>query len=87
MRSFVSLLSAAAISLALYLLVFGFLVSRPLVIDQIGDFMTKKLDYAQASPHPRIFIIAGSNARFSHSCAVLEAAGAPAPAGALRERG
>lgn len=72
MRSFVSLLAAAAISLALYLLVFGFLVSRPLVIDQISDFMTKKLDYAQASPHPRIFIVAGSNARFSHSCATVE---------------
>ena len=72
MRAFVSLLAAAAISLALYLLVFGFLVSRPLVIDQISDFMTKKLDYAQTSPHPRIFIVAGSNARFSHSCAVVE---------------
>ena len=72
MRSFLSLLAAAAISLALYLLLFGFVVSRPLVIDQISAFMDKKLGYAQVTPHPKIFIIAGSNARFSHSCAVME---------------
>lgn len=72
MRAFLSLLAAAALSLVLYLLVFGFVVSRPLVIDQISDFMDKKLGYAAATPHPKIFIVAGSNARFSHSCATVE---------------
>lgn len=66
------MLAAAAISLLAYLLLFGFLVSRPLVIDQINIFMQKKLAYAQSTPHPKLFVIAGSNGRFSHSCAVLE---------------
>ncbi|MFO1248277.1 MAG: hypothetical protein U1E93_08670 [Alphaproteobacteria bacterium] len=72
MRALLSLLAAAALSLVLYLVVFGFVVSRPLVIDQISDFMDKKLGYAAATPHPKIFIVAGSNARFSHSCATVE---------------
>jgi hypothetical protein len=74
MRQFLSLLVAAMLSLVVYLLLFGFVVSRPLVVDQIRDFMDKKLAYARATPHPKLFIVAGSNARFSHSCAALEAA-------------
>jgi hypothetical protein len=73
MRQFLSLLAAAMLSLALYLLLFGFVVSRPLVIDQISGFMNKKLAYAASTPHPKVFIVAGSNARFSHSCATVEA--------------
>lgn len=73
MKYFFSLLAACAASVLLYVLVFGFVVSRPLVIDQIRDFMTKKLAYADATGHPKIFVVASSNARFSHSCAVLEA--------------
>ena len=73
MRSFLSLLAAATISLVAYFMLFGFVLSRPLVVDQIGAFMDKKLAYAAATPHPKLFIVAGSNARFSHSCAVLEA--------------
>ena len=74
MRKFLFLLAAATVSIAAYLLLFGFVVSRPLVVDQIRTFMDKKLAYAQSSPHPKLFVVAGSNARFSHSCAVLEAA-------------
>ncbi|MBA2587654.1 MAG: hypothetical protein H0U98_03420 [Alphaproteobacteria bacterium] len=72
MRTFLSLLAAAAISLAGYFLLFGFVVSRPLVVDQISALMDKKLAYAAATPHPKLFIVAGSNARFSHSCAAVE---------------
>jgi hypothetical protein len=72
MKYFLSLLGAAAVSLLSYLLLFGFVLSRPMVVDQIRDFMDKKLAYAQATTHPKIFVVAGSNARFSHSCAVLE---------------
>jgi len=74
MKCFLTLLVACAVSVLLYLLLFGFIVSRPMVIDQVGDFMAKKLAYADATAHPKIFIVAGSNARFSHSCAVLEKA-------------
>lgn len=73
MRYLLPLLAACALSLAAYFLLFGFMVSRPLVVDQIHQFMDKKLAYADATGHPKIFVVAGSNARFSHSCAVLEA--------------
>jgi len=72
MRYMISLLAACLISVSGYLLLFGFVVSRPLVVDQIDQLMEQKLAYAARTPHPKIFIIAGSNARFSHSCAVLE---------------
>jgi len=74
MRYFLALLIACAASLLAYLILFGVLVSRPLVIDQVRDFMDRKLAYADSTPHPKIFVVAGSNARFSHSCAVLESA-------------
>ena len=73
MKYFFSLLAASCVSLLAYFLLFGFLVSRPMVIDQIHQFMDKKLTYADATAHPKIFVVAGSNARFSHSCAILEA--------------
>jgi hypothetical protein len=73
-KYFLWLLLACAVSVVLYVMVFGFVVSRPLVIDQVRDFMAKKLAYADATGHPKIFVVAGSNARFSHSCAVLEQA-------------
>jgi hypothetical protein len=72
MRYAISLLAACLISVVGYLLLFGFVVSRPLVVDQIEQLMEQKLAYAARTPHPKIFILAGSNARFSHSCAVLE---------------
>ena len=72
MRYLLSLLAACALSVLAYLLLFGALVSRPMVIDQIRDFMDKKLAYADTTPHPKLFVVAGSNARFSHSCAALE---------------
>jgi len=73
MRYFTALLAACIASVIGYLILFGALVSRPLVVDQVRDFMDKKLAYADATPHPKMFVVAGSNARFSHSCAVLEA--------------
>ena len=73
MKYFLPLLAVSCLSLIAYFLLFGFLVSRPMVIDQISQFMDKKLAYADATGHPKIFVVAGSNARFSHSCAVLEA--------------
>lgn len=73
MRPLLLLVTAAVVSLVAYLLLFGFVVSRPLVVDQFYVFLDKKLAYAESTPHPKLFIVAGSNARFSHSCAVLEA--------------
>ena len=72
MRAFLYLVAACAISLVLYLAVFGLLVSRPMVVDLAQEMLEKKLAYGAAASHPQIVIVAGSNARFSHSCAVLE---------------
>jgi hypothetical protein len=72
MRTFFTLCAACLISLLGYLVLFGFVVSRPMVVDQLGEFMAWKQAYAAATPHPKLFVVAGSNARMSHSCAVLE---------------
>ena len=73
MRAFLQLLAACAISVLLYLAVFGLVVSRPMVVDQAQHILEKKLAYGRASSsHPKILIVANSNARFSHSCAVVE---------------
>jgi hypothetical protein len=72
MRNFLALCTACLVSLLGYLILFGFVVSRPMVVDQLGEFMAWKQAYASATPHPKLFVVAGSNARMSHSCAVLE---------------
>jgi len=72
MRIFLHLMAACAISLVLYLVLFGFLVTRPMVVDQAQEMLEKKLAYGLSTGHPKIVLIAASNARFSHSCAVLE---------------
>jgi hypothetical protein len=72
MRAFLTLMAAGTLSLVLYLFLFGFLVSRPMVVDQAQQMLEKKVAYGLAARHPQIAIVAGSNARFSHSCAMLE---------------
>jgi hypothetical protein len=73
MRRLLALLFACGASISLYFCIFGVLVARPLVIDEIGQLMNYKLAYARQAHDPKIFVIAGSNARYSHSCAVIEA--------------
>ena len=72
MRRLVRLLMACGISIAAYCVLFGFVVSRPLVIDEFGAMLRAKLAYGHAATWPKVVILAGSNARFSHSCAVIE---------------
>jgi len=70
-RLFLLLLACCA-SVAGYGLLFGSVVSRPLVVDEVAKMLRVKLAYASETASPKIFVIAGSNARFSHSCAVIE---------------
>lgn len=67
----VAILTAFLASLLLYFLVFGVLVSRPMTIDISGEMMRRKTTAATAADGPKLVVIAGSNARFSHSCAVI----------------
>jgi len=72
MRQFRSLLFACVASVVLYICIFGFVLARPLVVDEVGDLMNYKVSYAREAQGAKIFIIAGSTARFSHRCATLE---------------
>src|SRR6185503_9333533 len=71
MRRLFQLLLICCASLAGYGLLFGFVVSRPLVVDEVAEILRVKLAYASEAASPKIVIIAGSNARVSHSCAVI----------------
>jgi hypothetical protein len=72
MHRLLALLFACGASILLYFCIFGALVARPLVVDEVGKLMNYKLAYARQAHDPKIFVIAGSNARYSHSCAVIE---------------
>lgn len=72
MRKLLPLVAACCASVTLYFFLFGFVLDRPLVIDEVATLFDHKLAYARAAGGAKMFIIAGSNARFSHSCAVLE---------------
>lgn len=66
-------LLSCLLSLILYFITFGFIIHKPLSIDIIKIMLAQKLNYLQHANQPRLIILAGSNARYSHSCAVLEA--------------
>jgi hypothetical protein len=72
MRAFARLLLACAASLVAYGIVFGAIIHKPLTVDVISDLLRLKEDYARRAASPKLVIFAGSNARFSHSCAVIE---------------
>jgi hypothetical protein len=72
MRHAAALLAAALISLVAYFALFGLVLERPLTVNLGAEMLEKKLAHAASTPSPKVFILAGSNARFSHSCAVLE---------------
>jgi hypothetical protein len=73
MRYLVGLSTTCLLSVMVYITIFGLVVERPLVVDMVGAMLDRKLAYARSVPPPKIFILAGSNARVSHSCAVVEA--------------
>lgn len=67
------LLFAAALSVVVYLLIFAFVVHKPLTIGIYGEYIDFKSHYLAAHADQRkIVILAGSNGRFSHRCQVIE---------------
>ncbi len=74
MRSLFALAAAIAAGLLLYVLVFAAAVHKPLTVDAIGRYMASKQAILHRTPGPRIIIFAGSNGRFSHSCAAISGA-------------
>lgn len=73
MRALLAFCGCCLASLLLYGAAFGFLVHKPLTVDVAGAMIAHKRAYAAGLDRPKLLILAGSNARFSHSCAAIEA--------------
>ncbi len=58
-------------SLLLYAGLFGFILDRPLTYDELSRQMQQKLSLGTAMPGPKLVILAGSNAPYSHRCEVI----------------
>lgn len=67
------LILCAIVSLALYLAAFAFVLGRPLSVGLLRLEMAGKLARGAALPSPKLVILAGSNAPYSHSCRVIGA--------------
>lgn len=65
------LLVCAAASVALYLVLFGLVLERPLSLEPLGLEMAQKDARLAALPSPKLVILAGSNGPYSHSCAAM----------------
>jgi hypothetical protein len=61
------------LSVALYALVFGLVLDRPLSLGLLRMEIQQKSDRLAAMPTPKLVILAGSNGPYSHSCAVIGA--------------
>lgn len=72
MRALNRLAAAIGLSAGLYLVLFGFIVSKPLTIGFIHDAFEVKRDYAASIHRPKLVILAGSNGLFSHRCETIE---------------
>jgi hypothetical protein len=58
-------------AIGLYVLAFACVLDRPLSLGTLRRALDAKLAYAAALPTPKLVILAGSNALFSHSCAII----------------
>jgi len=70
-RDLGKLLCACLASLALYGLLFALVLDRPLSDGTLRLEMQRKLAYAARLPSPKLLVLAGSNAAYSHRCQVI----------------
>jgi hypothetical protein len=73
MRRLLRLLGLLLASVLLYLAVFACVLDRPLSLGLLSRTLDGKLADAARLPSPKLVIIAGSNALFSHCCAIIGA--------------
>lgn len=66
------LVRSCLLSLLLYALVFGFVLDRPLAYGFLAQQIDAKVARGAAVPSPKLVILAGSNAPYSHSCETIE---------------
>jgi hypothetical protein len=72
MRSLFLFLAAALAGLAIYIAAFGFVLDRPMTLKPVADLIEFKRERAAATRSPKLAILAGSNARMSHACSVIQ---------------
>ena len=74
MPTLIQILTATALGVGCYLATFALVVHRPLTNTINGEYLQRKTDRLVATQpsSPRIVILAGSTARFSHRCETLE---------------
>ncbi|MBV8615610.1 MAG: hypothetical protein JOY66_17845 [Acetobacteraceae bacterium] len=72
MRALRRLLVACLASLAMYAVLFGCVLDRPLAYGFLEAQIDAKLARAAAIVRPKLVILAGSNAPYSHRCALIE---------------
>jgi hypothetical protein len=73
MRRLVQVLGLLAASLGLYALIFACVLDRPLSLGILKRALDGKLAYAAGLPAPKLVVLAGSNALFSHCCGIIGA--------------
>lgn len=66
------LIYASALSIVVWSVSFAFFIHKPLTIGIIGDYLEHKTNYLRSVTGKKVIVLAGSNGRFSHSCAVIE---------------
>jgi len=66
------LATCCAASLLIYALLFGFLLDRPLSLGFLQQQIDARLQRAASIDRPKLVILAGSNAPYSHRCEVIE---------------
>jgi hypothetical protein len=67
------LLACSALSVLLYVLAFAFWLDRPLSLGLMHREMLQKTERLATLPSPKLLVLAGSNATYSHSCVVIGA--------------
>jgi hypothetical protein len=73
MRRLAAVFVLLGASVLLYVALFALVLDRPLSLGTLRHALGEKLASASAEDPPRLIILAGSNALFSHSCAVIGA--------------
>jgi hypothetical protein len=65
-------LYASIASCLIYMLIFTFVVHKPLTIGINGQYYQKKMSYLKSIDSKKLILLAGSNGRFSHRCETIE---------------
>jgi hypothetical protein len=71
MRKLAAVFGLLLASVGLYVLLFALVLDRPLSLGLLRREIDAKLAYAANLPRPKLVILAGSNAVFSHRCGII----------------